>query len=101
MNDNVAMQDRNSDGSSTVAIGLRLKLSRTALGLGQGEFADRLDIARNTYNQYEKGVNKPPVESALKMRELFGLSLDWIYAGDPTFLRWELAEKIRQLRPTI
>jgi transcriptional regulator with XRE-family HTH domain len=98
MNDNAAMQDRDSDGMTTLAIGKRLKLSRTALGLGQGEFADRLDIARNTYNQYEKGVNKPPVESALKMRELFGLTLDWIYAGDPSALKWELADKIRQLR---
>lgn len=98
MNDNGAMQDRDSDGMSKAAIGRRLQLSRAALGVSQSEFADRCEIARNTYNQYEKGVNKPPVEAALKMRELYGLTLDWIYAGDPSTLRHDLADKIRDLR---
>lgn len=98
MNDNGAMQDRDSDGMSKAAIGKRLQLSRAALGLGQGDFADKLGIARNTYNQYEMGVNRPPVDSALKMREMFALTLDWIYAGDSSALKWELADKIRQMR---
>ncbi len=98
MNDNGGMQDRDSDGMSKEAIGKRLQLSRDALGFQQGDFADRLGIARNTYNQYEKGVNKPPVEAAMKMRQEFGLLLDWIYAGDPSGLRLDLADKIKAAR---
>lgn len=92
------MRNRDSDGMTKDAIGKRLQLSREALGVSQSEFADRCEIARNTYNQYEKGVNKPPVDAALKMRELYGLTLDWIYAGDPSTLRHEIADKIRELR---
>ena len=98
MNDNGAMQDRDSDGVTKAAIGKRLKLSREALGVSQSDFADRCEIARNTYNQYEKGVNKVPVDAALKMRELYGLTLDWIYVGDPSGLRHEIADKIREKR---
>ena len=92
------MKDRDSDGMSKAAIGKRLQLTREVLGFNQADFADRCGIARNTYNQYEMGVNRPPVEAALKLRELFGLTLDWIYAGDSSALKYELADKIKGLR---
>lgn len=98
MNYIAAMQDRDSDGMSKAAIGKRLQLTRAAIGINQADFADSCGIARNTYNQYEMGVNKPPVEAALKMRELHRMTLDWIYAGDPSALPFDLADKIRGLR---
>jgi transcriptional regulator with XRE-family HTH domain len=94
MNDNGAMQDRDSDGMSKEAIGRRLQISRECEGVSQAEFAERCGLARNTYNQYEKGVNKPTVDQALKIRAAWKLTLDWIYAGDPSALSHAIADKI-------
>lgn len=98
MNDNGAMRDRDSDGMSKAAVGKRLALTREALGYQQGEFADLCDIKRNTYNQYEKGVNMPPIETGIKICTLFRLTLDWLYVGDPSSLRRDVSDKVRELR---
>lgn len=98
MNHNAWMQDRDTDGLSKEAIGKRLALTREILGLTQAEFADLCNISRNTYNQYERGVNRPPIDAGLVIRDKAGISLDWIYAGDPSTLRWDIANKIKEAR---
>lgn len=92
------MTDRPSDGSTAEAIGQRLRLTREVLGLSQAEFADRCGIARNTYNQYEQGKNKPQLQLAIDMCERFNLTLDWLYRGDPSSLPYKLADAIKALR---
>lgn len=92
------MPDRSSDGRSKAAIGQRLELTRRAIGMAQGEFAERAGISRNTYNQYEQGVNRPQLEAAFKLSDTYRLTLDWIYFGDPSGLRFDLAETIKALR---
>ena len=66
--------------------------------MAQGEFAERAGISRNTYNQYEQGVNRPQLEAAFKLSDTYRLTLDWIYFGDPSGLRFDLAETIKALR---
>lgn len=73
-------------------------LTRQALGLDQKEFAERAKIAANTYNQYETGTNMPSLDKALALKDAYQLPLDWIYDGDPSGLRYELAEAIKALR---
>ena len=98
MNIVAAMSDRPSDGTSAVAIGLRLRLTREVLGLTQAEFADRCGIARNTFNQYEQGKNKPQLPLAIEMCERFNLTLDWLYRGDPSGLPYKMADSLKALR---
>ena len=83
------------EGTSLAAIGLRLKLTRQVLGLTQVALCRSVGIATNTYNQYEKGVTRPTVENAIAICEAFHLTLDWLYRGDPSGLRYDLADQIK------
>ncbi len=92
------MRDRKSDGRDAPGIGARLLLTRQALGLAQKEFAERAGLAANTYNQYESGKNVPALDRANALCDAYQLTLDWIYRGDPSGLRYQLAEAIKALR---
>jgi transcriptional regulator with XRE-family HTH domain len=80
------------------AIAARLRLTRRVIGLGQYEFANRANIAGNTYNQYEQGKKRPTIENAMALCHEYGLTLDWIYAGDPGNLPYTLAKAIEALQ---
>lgn len=80
------------------AIGKRLEITRQVLGLAQNVFCERAGIATNTYNQYERGKKRPSIENAISLCETYGLTLDWIYRGDPSGLRYETADAIKALR---
>ena len=75
---------------------------RAAVGadpsLQQNEFCERARIATNTYNQFEKGKKRPSIENALRLCEAYGLTLDWIYRGDPSALRFSMADAIKALK---
>lgn len=63
-----------------VAIGQRLLWSRLALNMQtQGEMADSVGIARNTYTAWEVGSRKITLNGALAICKAHGLSMDWIY----------------------
>ena len=83
------------EGTSIKAIGLRLELTRTVFRMGQAEFCTRAKIATNTYNQYERGKKRPAIENAIALCEVYDLTLDWIYRGDPSGLRYNIADAIK------
>lgn len=91
------MKDRMSDGRSATAIGARLLITRQALGLAQKEFAERAGLAANTYNQYESGKNVPALDRANAICDSYQLTLDWIYRGAPSGLRYQLADAIKAI----
>lgn len=78
-------------GRSVAAIAARLIATREALGLNQADLCTQAGIARNTYNQWEKGTNRPQLDYAIRPCERFGLTLDWIYRGIPSRLPHEIA----------
>lgn len=80
--------------TSVQGIAHRLKATREALGLTQSEFCDLAGVARNTYNQWEKGVSRPELDKAMLLCEAHGLTLDWIYRGAVSHLPYALASKI-------
>jgi transcriptional regulator with XRE-family HTH domain len=82
---------------SIAAIGRRLRLTREAMGLSQSEFAQRAGLSKNSYNQYEKGKQRPSLESAISLAETYRITLDWIYLGDNSGLKWELVEAMKKL----
>jgi DNA-binding XRE family transcriptional regulator len=89
---------KNWDGPGLDAIGRRLAVTRQVLGLQQNEFCERAKIAPNTYNQYEKGKKRPSVPNAIKLCDAYQLTLDWIFRGDPSGLRYETADAIKAAR---
>ena len=86
------------DETSMEAIGRRLELTRNVLGMQQIDFCARANIAQNTYNQYEHGKKRPSVDNAIALAEAYSLTLDWIYRGDPSGLRYDLASAIKAVR---
>lgn len=86
------------EGTGVAAIGRRLELTRQVLGLQQNEFCEKARIAANTYNQYERGKKRPSLGNALKLCDTYHLTLDWIYRGDPSALRYTTADAIKALK---
>lgn len=80
------------------AIGKRLELTRAVFGLQQNEFCSRAGIATNTYNNYEQGIRTPSLENAIILCKTYDLTLDWIYLGDPSGLRYATADAIKALK---
>lgn len=78
------------------AIAGRLQATREALGLNQTEFCARAGVARNTYNQWEKGKGRPDIDGAIALCKAFRITLDWIYFGDPSKLPHDIASKLRK-----
>jgi transcriptional regulator with XRE-family HTH domain len=66
--------------------GKRLSAMRQALGLSQAELCRAIGVSANRWNQYEKGERKITVEIAIKLQRKFGITLDWVYLGDPNML---------------
>lgn len=77
---------------------MRLLLTRQALGLAQGVFAERAGLAQNTYNQYEMAKKRPSIDNAIALCETYSLTLDWIYRGDNSGLPLRLWDAIKSLR---
>lgn len=80
--------------ASLEAIARRLERTSAALGLSQSEFADRAGIARNTYNQWEKGKGRPQLDGAISLCNTYNLTLDWIYFGQMAGLPYQVASKL-------
>jgi transcriptional regulator with XRE-family HTH domain len=89
-----------SEGPSDRAIGRRLALTRDALGLSQKELAEAAGIGEShmsgIINDKKKGGIG--IEPARRLRKAFGLTLDWIYEGDMSGLRRDLAKAIEGIR---
>lgn len=79
-------------------VGRRLALARRSFGLNQVEFGAGAGMSQPQYNQAETGKRLLTLPYALALCTRYGLTLDWIYRGDPSGLQYRLAEKIRALR---
>ena len=55
---------------------LSLKAARVNANLAAGDAAERLGISRNTLMRYENGKSYPTVNTAQRMVELYGVTLD-------------------------
>ena len=65
-----------------LVIGQRMKAIREAFSdLKQGAWAEKHGFALTQYNNWEKGVRRVPVESAERLCDLYGLTLDFVYRG--------------------
>lgn len=88
------------DHRTTNAVAHRLRLTREALGIEQGQFADRLGFERNRYNQYDTGARALTLIPAIKICDEFGVTLDWLFRGDISGLPFGLATRISELAKT-
>jgi transcriptional regulator with XRE-family HTH domain len=77
-------------------IGARLALTRRALTLTRFQMARLIGTDVPTWGTYEAGLQRIPVEQALKL-SAYGIPLDWVYEGKMTNLHPHIRAKIREL----
>jgi len=62
---------------------LRLIAVRESLGFkNQDDFAEKLDLTKSTYNPFETGKRSLSMQAARRIRERFGVSVDYLLFGD-------------------
>jgi transcriptional regulator with XRE-family HTH domain len=54
---------------------------RTERNLSQGDFADALEVSRQSVSKWENNSAVPELEKLMKMAELFGITLDELVTG--------------------
>jgi ribosome-binding protein aMBF1 (putative translation factor) len=79
------------------SLAFRLKTTREALDLIPAELCRQINCKPNRWSQYEGGERKITLEVANRLCDEFGLSLDWIYRGNPAMLPHALRLKMRQV----
>jgi transcriptional regulator with XRE-family HTH domain len=56
----------------------RLLILRRAKKLSQSELGDIVDVTRETIGKYERGDNSPSLDTACKIADVLGVSLDYL-----------------------
>lgn len=81
-----------------VAVGERVARLRAALGFGerggQTRFAQQIGLRPNFLNMIERGERGLSPEVALTIRQLCGVTLEWLYAGEGGYLMDDLRRKL-------
>ena len=75
-------------------ISARLGLTRRALGLTRFQMARLLGTDMPTWGTYEAGLQRIPVDQALKL-SAYGIPLEWVYQGKTANLHRKSAPKSR------
>ena len=55
---------------------------RTERNLSQGDFADAMEVSRQSVSKWENNSAVPELEKLVKMAELFGITLDQLVNGE-------------------
>lgn len=79
---------------STKTIARRLKSTREAIDVTAADLCRAIDCKPNRWSQYEGGDRPVTLPVAIRLCEVYGLTLDWIYRGDPEGLPARLHSKL-------
>ena len=66
-----------------MAVGENIQSCRKTLGMSQAELGEKLMVSRQTVSLWETGQTAPTIENLLRLKELFGVSLDELLATGP------------------
>jgi len=69
-----------NDRELLTAIGRRLRQVR-GFETSQTEFAQRLGISQSQLSKYERGQAAPTAEVLRRLKDSFGISIDWLLTG--------------------
>lgn len=79
------------------AVGTRLAQLRVAKGFQkQRHFAAELAVPEDTYTKWEKGKALIPPYYVALLKQLFGVTADWVYFGDASALPQTLYADLRK-----
>lgn len=80
--------------NEVINVARRLEAVREALGLSKAEFADRLEIDRSSYSKIELGKKPLLVKDAMRVYQLYGVDLNFLYLGQIASLPSHLSSQI-------
>lgn len=75
-------------------LGKKLRELRNSLQLTQQEIADKLNISRVRYNQYETGKRQPDNEMLIVLSNFYKVTVDYLLGNDK---KLTLDEELQQL----
>lgn len=78
-----------------VEVGRRLVALRKALDLKAKDMCGQVNVEANTWSQWEKGKRLAPVDAMMRVADLYGADLNYIYMGSTSSMPLELAIKVR------
>lgn len=75
----------------------RLEITREALGISAAELCRRAGIKQNAWSQFVNPKSKRTITraAAYRLKDEFGITLDWTYDGDPSGLPVRIHAAIR------
>ena len=76
----------------------RMRRLREVFAVSQGQFAKRFGFSRNQWNNFESGMPVGHQAGVRLVKAIPGLTLDWIYFGNPAGLTVQMAEFLGELR---
>ena len=59
----------------------RLEEIRLNQGFSKKDFSQKLEITEQAYNNYSKGKRDLQVEHISKLKQMFNISIDWLFTG--------------------
>lgn len=63
-------------------IGDRIAKAVKNSGLSQKDFAEKIGLTEQSIGNYIKNRRNPSTDALLKMKQMFGFSLDWLISGE-------------------
>ncbi|WP_375453754.1 helix-turn-helix transcriptional regulator [uncultured Methylobacterium sp.] len=85
--------------------GERLRLLRLAVHEmdNQRAFAELYGFTHSQWNNYETGLSRPKPDDALRLKQKFGITTDWIYDGTVSMMPLYLVERMAAIaaEPTL
>lgn len=76
----------------------RLVATQKAIGLSPADLCRETGITANQWSQFINPDYKRriTIDQAYKLKDKYGITLEWIYDGDPSRLPLEIAQKLRR-----
>lgn len=65
-----------------MTLGERIRQLRTAHGLSQGDFAEQMDVSRQSVSKWENDLAVPELDKLIRMSTLFAVTLDALVCGE-------------------
>jgi transcriptional regulator with XRE-family HTH domain len=62
-------------------VGSRIKSIRLDQNLNQKEFCNKIKLGQSRLSEIESNKNKPSFDTLLSIKDVFGVSIDWIISG--------------------
>lgn len=81
-----------------IEFGQRLKELRKKEKMSRDDLAQRCGVAGSTINNYERGLRIPYADTAVKMAQIFNMSVEELLGGPNPALMMAQAEALEQMR---